>query len=512
MFRIITALFVLSLLPCKVPAQVCPKEGSRLNYRLIGFSFPSIVGATNGCIEVAVGNYNNLDSFSRHITRTFFTGNKSKVIGEVSAFGKTYTWRFVFTLNGTKNRSSGLHHFSTASIPSVDTQVARLRIIKDATAFKDAYVLLDGSRVLYDMRGKPVWYLALKNDSLDESCLVRDLKITADGTVTFLSDEKKGTKAREINYEGEVLWHGPDNGSVSGDSAEHYHHEFTKLPNGHYMVMGNQYIPAKIPQRDDQRLTVYYDGKRNMNDTDNFSVPFGTLIEYDKDGKVVWQWRSAEYFKSSDIQFRNIRNAMFDPHDNAFFFDEKDNKIYISFRNLNRVIKINYPGGTVVNEYGDRYFSDHTEKIGLFYGQHSCRVTEGGDIYLFNNKVCDTTLPTIVVMKQPLPGKNNLEKKWEYQCTAAGVNSNQGTHNKVSSFGNVLKLPDGSFFVSMGSECSKVFIVNHRKETLWSAILEKRNNQENKWDMILQYRASIVTRKELERLIWRSSDNPLQFQ
>ncbi len=33
-----------------------------------------------------------------------------------------------------------------------------------------------------------------------------------------------------------------ESGAVSGDTEEHFHHEFTRLHNGHYMVLGNEYV------------------------------------------------------------------------------------------------------------------------------------------------------------------------------------------------------------------------------------------------------------------------------
>ena len=48
-----------------------------------------------------------------------------------------------------------------------------------------------------------------------------------------------------------------------------------------------------------------------------------------------------------------------------------------------------------------------------------------------------------------------------------------------------------------------VFIVGPDKKILWSAALEKWDNDERKWDFYSEYRASIIANpRELERLIW----------
>ena len=41
-----------------------------------------------------------------------------------------------------------------------------------------------------------------------------------------------------------------------------------------------------------------------------------------------------------------------DVHENAFFFDEKNKVIYISFKYISTIIKLKYPEGIVLNTYG----------------------------------------------------------------------------------------------------------------------------------------------------------------
>ena len=64
-----------------------------------------------------------------------------------------------------------------------------------------------------------------------------------------------------------------------------------------------------------------------------------------------------------------------------------------------------------------------------------------------------------------------------------------------------------SMFVSMGSPYSKVFIVDTNKHENWSAISEKYDRDTEKWAPFPQsnlYRASFVSRNELEHMIWNA--------
>ena len=103
------------------------------------------------------------------------------------------------------------------------------------------------------------------------------------------------------------------------------------------------------------------------------------------------------------------------------------------------------------------------------------------------------------MMQEPANERDALKKVWEYQCTVEGNNN-----RKFTSGGNVIELPDHSLFVCMGSFYSKVFIVSRDKKVLWSALPEKYIPADKKWYPFHQSRANIVTRQQVENLIWNS--------
>src|ERR1035437_8059620 len=223
--KILIVLF-LFIMPLQLKSQILPKEGSMLNYRIIGFSFPPEPRIYKYTVEIAVGYCNTVDSFVKNITRS--TDSKSnKIIAEVPSFGSQYTWRVVYT--GKKKTESAMYHFSTRMNAHIDTTMLRLRILQPAAPqYKDDYVAVDGGGVLYDMNGRPVWYIP---DTNGFGGNVANLQFTPQGTVTFIYRD-----AYEINYNGDILWKTPNKGIMSGDTAhgELYHHEFTKLSNGHF--------------------------------------------------------------------------------------------------------------------------------------------------------------------------------------------------------------------------------------------------------------------------------------
>ena len=503
MYKLVVFLFVFTCSLNQLYGQVFPKEGSKLYYRIIGFSFPAQTWAVKYGIEIANGNFDTESLFEKSISISV-SDKSNKIIAEVPYFGCSYTWRIFFVAKDGAKTKSILYHFSTRISADVDTATTRLRIIKSAEKYKDAYVFLDGTRVLYDMKGKPVWFLP-GSDMENKEAYPRDLKMTSHHTITFIA----GNQPYEITYSGRLLWH--YTGNKLNQPIDSFHHEFTHLNNDHYMGMIYDY--------EYNILTKYKDSvAKNSIDSARFyeRVQYSVIKEFDSNNNVIWSWSMKDYSSNSDLRLRQPNDDPswdHDLHENSFFFDEKNKAVYISCRNISRIIKIKYPEGNVLNTYGTLYKPGITNWGNvLFCNQHSCKVSRKGYLYLFNNNTCHAThIPSVVMMKEPPnvsnkyeAGKNKLEKIWEYRCTiedSVDVNSEH-----FHSGGNVAELPDESMFVSMGRPYCKVFIVGLNKDVLWSAIPERYDDIQKKWSQPHElYRASIITsRKDLEKMIWNS--------
>ncbi len=526
-------LFILILfVPKLLSAQFLPTEGEQVNYRIIGFSYPQEKNtAKKYKLEFAAGNYSSDSLFNLGIFKTEVC-YKSTSILELPYFDKEYTWRVVYyNKNGSQSKSK-LQHFSTGYFRGIDTCNIRLKILKPAVKYKDDYVFIDGSNVLYDMKGNPVWYLPMQKREDKSNAQIRDLKTSPQGTITFMLNQH----AYEMNYNGDTLWRGPDDGAVNGEDSERYHHEMTRMSNGHYMILGTEHVFwDHVVKPVDSSFSVDGDEPKPLGTTpaQRKKTPFGTIIEYDEKGKVVWSWKSSGYFMNSDVVnfMPEGMSKVIDVHENAFFFDEKDSVIYLSFRNISRILKIKYPEGNIVNTYGEIFKPGIPPSgNGLFCDQHGIRRSKEGHLYLYNNNACNdaTALPTILIMDEDKGGKDSLTKIWEYQCNIEGINvspllkkawakkqllrqtqkelkSLKGSLLHVTTGGNVIEMPDKSIFACMNAQYGKIFIVTRDKKILWEAIPEKYNQGDDQWYITSnQYRASIITPKELHRLIYNS--------
>jgi hypothetical protein len=229
-------------------------------------------------------------------------------------------------------------------------------------------------------------------------------------------------------------------------------------------------------------------------------TPMGTLIEYDQKGDVLWSWKSSAYLNESNFFHERTkdRTMVMHGHENSFFFDEKHKAIYLNFRNQNSIIKIKYPEGNLLRIYhgtNDALNSNPAEA--LFCGQHSCSITQEGQVCLFNNNTCcESAPPSVILLKENDDEKGQLQKIWEYKFKV----QNKGL---FASGGNVTELADRSLFISSGLPDSKLILLSKTKQILWEGVFEKWNPISRIWEPATLYRASIIqSRSTLEKLVW----------
>lgn len=124
-----------------------------------------------------------------------------------------------------------------------------------------------------------------------------------------------------------------------------FHHDVEILPNGHWIVIANQFRPGSDPEQ---------------GQTDVFG---DVLVEIDDNLNPVWTWSTFDHL---DIN----RRPMWSPdwtHSNAVIYTPDDGNLLLSMRNQSWVIKIDYRDGKGT-------------------GKILWRLGEGGDFKLLNGR------------------------------------------------------------------------------------------------------------------------------
>lgn len=429
-----------------------PEPGSVLNHTQVMFEYPAVAKAANYRLVV--------------IELTFFTGKpdtlRKVVVTQNDAttatlvnglkFSRFYEWYYKATdAAGKEIFRSPKKKFSIAYSPYAEKSKNRVSI-KKTYENAQGLVSMDYLHAITDRAGNVVWVVPDIPNTFSESHLIRDIRVSPQGTITFLSQQN----VYELSVDGKIRWKGTE---MENRGTENYHHDFRRLPSGNYMVLGNETHTGRNP------LT-----------NDTATVRYGTISEYGYFGKPVWTWSAKSYFTDQD--FFSARDEQGKTgaglHLNAFSVDASGEFIYAGFRNMNCILKIEKKTGTVVADYR-----------GGFWHQHDANVLPDGSIAIFNN---DSILDPVVcssamILKPAEDQKAPPVVTWKFECKNIA-----GSDGKSAKMGSVELLPNGNYLINTGNIAS-VVEVKPDKTIVWEARPESSADNGKQWVPNKQYRA-----------------------
>ncbi len=406
-------------------SEITPADGISLNYTQILFEVPQMKGASK---YIFVFKTCNMRSDSCTPIKVIKNKHRAFIADGIFNFGQNYSWYYEAYKGGKKLYASQEFRFSITTSNLLDTSLQKIVWKKKSNKRRKGILFIDGLKLAINMQGKPVYYLNYEQDHT-----VRDINLTNQGTITML--DNRNSIAKEMLLNGEVVWMGPST-DQNEQNNEHYHHEFEKLKNGHYIVAGKK----KVELVEDAELL----------DKVPISTLCETIIEYDKDGEEVWRFNILpELKKQFDIQ---PDMYIFNPnrlgHLNGIAVDEAKNLVYASFKTFNTVMKIDKKTKTILYMYGAKKinFSDSMESALNFSQQHCPVLLRNGHLMIFNN------------------GTQKTGSGWVELKTGDEINK---TNEVVDSFyfrrilskdfytpqmGSVQEMPKGDILVGMGNQ------------------------------------------------------------
>ena len=279
--------------------------------------------------------------------------------------------------------------------------------------------------------------------------------------------------ARMFNFENDTLY---QLWSVGGGLDNH---EFRQIPNGNYMIFIQTFELGPIPLGDwtqnYQNLGYVADGVTN-----EFPWKGYRIVEFDKDTKEqVWNWNAFDHFTIDDYDAYggtwnySIGYNWYDwLHANAFYFDEVESVIYISFRSLSRISKIAYPSGDVIWNMGlpEQYGvgDDNICTDLLFSFQHHIQLLDNGDLLFFDNGNLSEMLlgdpnPITRIRRIRVVDNSYCETVWQYDLPP---------YLYAHSVGSVQLLDNGNYSIStmgngLGTRDFKVLEVTPDQDLIW---------------------------------------------
>jgi hypothetical protein len=345
--------------------NITPMDGEMLNYTQLMFEVNKQEGANKykfyffSCdkrAEKCVLIYTHTSKY------------RATMLSEPFLFGQTYRWYYE-ALKGKKVLYKSKEYlFYTGKSELVDTLVQKVVFTKPNKTKRKGIIIVDGLKVAMDMHGKPLMYLNYKYDHA-----IRDINLTPQGTLTLV-DNRLG-EIRELKLNGEMVWFGPTKHEEVAGRSDRFHHEFEKLPNGHYLAAGKKKVSD-------------FDEGAGLAGVPN-STLCETIVEFDSEKNEVWRFDLLpELKKQYDIA---PTQEMFNPvrlgHLNGMALDAKKQMLYASFKTFNTVMKINRTNNQIVYQYGLKRinFLDSLEEGLAFEQQHAPTFNKKGNLLIFNN-------------------------------------------------------------------------------------------------------------------------------
>lgn len=456
--------FFITLFHLIAKAQYLPKDNSKLNYNQIMFEYPFHEKAKFHKVYLAYDSTENTSDFSSFPVLTQIDKTPATRIANLK-FGKKYKWYVETNLFNGEKIVSPIHFFSIMSTPYADTsRYKNKQYYNKPKKIQDGIIWCDHNHFAINRKGELVWFIAPINKDFQEGRQIRDFRFYKDGTITFISEPEAYHVDRDLN----VIWKGPNDGKIAEAKEEFYHHTFEKLPNGNYMTLGNDLIELE---------------RQDSKDTVDRKVEFATLIEYSKKGEVVWSWRMRDHFMF-DLLASKEGNHVLNPHCNAFSIDKTGKYIYLGFRDISRIIKIEKTTGKIIESYGEKlnHLDTAIYETSIFSHPHDATII--GDnlmMVLNNNDVAKKKISSTEIFMLPAKKGEMFKSIWSFKFDFDTL-----TNGRSSKLGGNKLMTNGNVLINEGV-VNRIVEVSKQKEVLWDIMFYKKDIPSNTWGNFPQY-------------------------
>ena len=453
-----------------VSAQFLPKDDAKLNYNQIYFEYPYNENAVFYNIYLAIDSSQAKSDFKNYLINTYKDKTPAARIDELQ-FGKKYKWYVETNLKSGEKINSDIHYFSILNTVYNDTTKYSVKqYYNKKDKIEDGLIWCDHLHCALNRKGKVVWFIPPLNSDFKEDRQIRDFRFQKNGTVTFISEPEAYHTDRDLN----IIWKGPNDGKISKAKNEFYHHCFELLLNGNYMALGNEYLEL---ERTDSKDTV------------SRKVELATLIEYNRFGEIVWSWKMIDHFPL-DLLASNEGNAVMNPHCNSFSIDKENKFIYLGFRDISRVIKIDKVSGKIVSSYGKKLNKTDTvlNETSIFSHPHDATILSNNRLMVLNNnEVSKGKISSLEIMNLPNNTTNKIKSVFSFK-----FNFDTLTNGKSMKLGGAKILTNGNFLINEGV-INRIIEVTKSKELLWDLMIYKKNSAAQEWSNFPQYNIDYST-------------------
>lgn len=463
--------------------DVIPKDGQALNYVAVYFEEEFQKGAAQYELQLFRDSASVEAGAIEQSVR-----NKIPAFWLKLQWSHHYLWRIVSIQDDQQIiHQSAIHHFSIVSATNdAEFDDFKMDIIKNNTSLHSKGLLvLDCARGIYNYGGEAIWVLPHTPILLDKKAEVRDIRVTKDNTITFLTLNT----GLEMDLDGNILWQLPSPFVFESDTIS-FHHDFKKTEKGNYIVLGNRMKYRKILGEYSKETIVSEFGVKEIEGQLYKKTELGLILEFNQKGELVWFWDADTYLTDEDLNTKKNPNGFpsLNSHMNAFSFNQDESKFYVGFRDLSRIIKIDKKSKKVEMQYGSGLETTYPKMANdLFHNQHDASITSHKSILVFNNGTMNEP-SSVLELSEAAPGKPIL---WQFSLKYDSLST-----GKSRKTGNVIELPNKNLLVC-GGALNRNIEVSRDKKIVWDAFMIGKKTSDTIWQPVRQYRMNWV--KELKR-------------
>jgi hypothetical protein len=431
LFYLITSLSVCA-------SDIKPRPFDTLNYVQVLLDVKPTLNANSYLFTIESGD--------KQFSKKYHSFTHAFIIPELLAFGQDYTWSCVAMQGKKKLASYDQQSFHIAQSKLIDSNFTQQHITTHRNKeLYNSWIVYDYG-LIADKKGNPIWYMP----SIEGS--IRCLTLNSNGRITHIND--KG--AIETDLKGNLTWKAPP---MIGYNIriKNFHHDFQYNHRGNFVCLAELVV--------DHPQNVY-----------------SVIFEMDRNINLLWQWNE---FKN----YHERNDSVFSNHVNSFYVDYANGELYISNRNLNSITKVKniFSGGTIDYHIGNGAHGPNIRKYENLYfsGQHAVSLMPDGNILLFNNNNSKKGEPSsVIILSNPKTAYQSIEKIWEHVFQFENPNE-----NICPKTGDVRRLPNGNFLVSMGAQ-NRVFEMDAEGTILWENKSYSRNSIDDAFAPRTSYRVA----------------------
>jgi len=412
-----------------------PEDNAELNYIQIFFKWPQIEDAVNYILTITpdIGVPIMINSESNSVINNEYLNWDTQYSWEVCGYNEINEILYCYDEIG----------LVINPLPSFyPNEINVLQLLEND--YYDGITILDFDSMRFssavDKNGTPIWFAdRTQFGNPNNKILVTQFLNSGNFLGTGFG------KGYEFDINSNIIFETPSQYST--------HHDFIRNENTYFIINGIEELhpcpdncPENLPEN------IYWLGDR--------------FIQLDIEGNLIWDWNAFDYIDLNEynpLYLDRLSNSypedqsMDWTHSNSIYFSNEN--IYLSLRNLSRIIKVDYNTKDIKWHIGntefmnETYFNNDLE----FSQQHSVKKIDNGNILFFDNHTgLEPEISRCIEFAYD-EELNTANVVWEYILPDSLFTGSRGQCNRLA---------NGNTLINVG-RTGNIYEINNNNEIVW---------------------------------------------